>query len=459
MNRESASLRWLRPGGFRVVAGVAGDDGVDLAVHISATAQAHLADAHEGPVRVMLRTTPSHELRMVADGSGPWADRGALNQKIARKVHYRVARRMPLTDTVFFEAWKGRQYSDNPRAVHEELVRRGDPRRMVWAVEHHGVEVPDGVETVLSGSRAYYRALGRARWVVSNDSMPKHYVKRQHSHYGQTWHGTPLKRIGFDIENLQMSNRNYLEQFAKEVEKWDGLVSPNAYSTEIFRRAFRFDGPVLEIGYPRNDVFHRAGDRERRAATVRRRLGIEPGQQVILYAPTWRDNEYDKSGRYQFAMKLDLEHLYRRFSSGAVLLIRGHQLVANSVDTSMFGGFARNVSHYPDISDLYLVADVLVTDYSSVMFDFVNTGRPMIFFTHDLEAYRDDLRGFYFDFEAEAPGPVLTHTTEVIDALADLDKVAVGHADRYSAFRERFAALEDGCASARFVDRFLSDGS
>ena len=351
-----ASLRWLRPGRWRVVAGAPGETDPDLALHVSARAEAGLGEEGGDLVRVLLRSDPRHELGIVADAGGPWVDRGKFNQGIARKVHYRVARRLPLTDTVFFEAWKGRQYSDSPRAVFEELVRRRDPRRMVWAVEDHGVETPDGVETVVSGSRAYYRALGRARWVVSNDSMPKHYAKRDGSRYGQTWHGTPLKRIGFDIENLQMANQNYLKQFTKEVAKWDALVSPNAYSTEIFRRAFRYDGPVLEIGYPRNDVFHHPEEREARTAVVRRRLGIEEGRRVILYAPTWRDNEYDKSGRYQFSMKLDLERMYRRFGEDSVLLIRGHQLVASSVDTSMFGGFARNVSHYPDISDLYLVA-------------------------------------------------------------------------------------------------------
>ncbi len=454
-----ASLRWLRPGRWRIVAGLPGEADPDLGIHVSAAAEAHLDDRGGDQVQVVLRTSPTHELGFVSDGGGSWSDRGAFNAKIARKVHYRVARRLPLTDTVFFESWKGRQYSDNPRAIFEELVRRGDSRRLVWAVEHHGVEVPDGVETVVVGSRSYFRALGRARWIVNNDAMPKHFAKREGSHYGQTWHGTPLKRIGFDIQNLQMSNKNYLKQFAKEVAKWDALVSPNAYSTEIFRRAFRFEGPVLETGYPRNDVFHRPEDRAARVAAVRERLGIEQGRRVILYAPTWRDNHYDKSGRYQFAMKLDLERMHRRFQDDSVLLIRGHQLVANSVDTSMFGGFARNVSHYPDISDLYLLADVLVTDYSSVMFDFVNTGRPMVFFTHDLEAYRDDLRGFYLDFEAEAPGPLLAHTNEVADAVADLDAVAAEHAGRYEAFRTKFASLEDGRASARFVDQFLGGSS
>ena len=451
----AANLRWLRPGRWSVVIEAESSTDPDLAVQVSTHAEKHLSDVGGEPVSVMLRSSPLHELQLIADGGGPWSDRGRFNEDVARKVHYRVARRMPVTDTIFFEAWKGRQYSDNPRAIHEELVRRGDPRRMVWAVENHGVETPPGAETVLAGTRDYYRALGRARWVVSNDSMPKHYVKREGTRYGQTWHGTPLKRIGFDIENLQMSNKNYLEQFAKEVLKWDALVSPNRYSTEIFRRAFAYEGEVLEIGYPRNDVFHRPEERALRAERTRERLGIDPAKRVILYAPTWRDNQYDKSGRYRFTMKLDLERMHRSFGDDSVLLIRGHQLVAASVDTSMFGGFAINVSHYPDISDLYLVADVLVTDYSSVMFDFVNTGRPMVFYTHDLESYRDDLRGFYIDFEPQAPGPVLTHTSEVIEALEHLDDVARAHSGRYEAFRERFASLEDGQAAARFVDRFL----
>jgi CDP-glycerol glycerophosphotransferase len=286
--------------------------------------------------------------------------------------------------------------------------------------------------------------------------MPPHYVKRSGSRYGQTWHGTPLKRIGFDMQSLQMSNQDYLKQFAVEVRKWDGLVSPNPFSTEILSRAFGYDGPVLETGYPRNDIFYRDVEREHAVAAARRRLHLPEGKRVILYAPTWRDNDFDSSGRYLFNLKLDLERMYRDLGDDSVLLIRGHQLVASAIDASMFGGFVRNVSFYPDIRELYLLADVLITDYSSVMFDFVNTGRPMLFFTWDLDAYRDDLRGFYFDFEKEAPGPLLAETTDVIRALGSLDQVRRDYADRYAAFREKFAGLEDGGASGRFIDRFLS---
>jgi CDP-glycerol glycerophosphotransferase len=326
---------------------------------------------------------------------------------------------------------------------------------LVWAVNNLSVEVPEGAETVLTGSRDYYRHLARARWVVSNDSMPTHYVKRAGTRYAQTWHGTPLKRIGFHIDNLQMSNKDYLVQFAKDVAKWDTLVSPNPFSTDILASAFNYRGEILEIGYPRNDIFYQPEPREQRLKAIRHRLGLPEDKRVILYAPTWRDNDYNSTGRYQFTMKLDLERMHRAFGEDSVLLVRGHHLVGSAIDATMFGGFVRNVSDFPDISDLYLAADVLLTDYSSVMFDFVNTGRPMLFFTWDLEDYRDNLRGFYFDFEAEAPGPLLTTSGEVIEALRSLDDVTREYAARYQAFRERFAGLEDGNASARFIERFL----
>jgi CDP-glycerol glycerophosphotransferase len=452
----SACLRWLAPGRWFWSVTTEDEGQRQRAVRTSSTAEDRLGE--EGRIdglTYLMRASSDHELQLVVDGSGDFRDRGALHRERNRKYFYRVQRRLPLEDTIFFESWKGKQYSDSPRAVFEELQRRGDPRECVWAVANHGVEVPEGVTTVLTGSREYYRRLARARWVVSNDSMPVHYVKRKGSRYTQTWHGTPLKRIGFDIENLQMSNRDYLKQFAKDVAKWDTLVSPNAFSTDVLRRAFRFDGQILEIGYPRNDIFHRAELSEPRRAAARRRLQLPEGKRVILYAPTWRDNDYSATGRYQFTMKLDLELMHREFGHDTVLLIRGHHLVASAIDAEMFGGFVRNVSDFPDISDLYLVADVLVTDYSSVMFDFVNTGRPMLFFTWDLEDFRDTLRGFYLDFEAEAPGPLLTTTAQVVDALRSVGDVSRQYADRYQAFRDRFAALEDGEASSRFIDRLL----
>jgi CDP-glycerol glycerophosphotransferase len=165
---------------------------------------------------------------------------------------------------------------------------------------------------------------------------------------------------------------------------------------------------------------------------------------------------YANGRRYRFDMRLDLERAWRELGPDYVFLIRGHHHMADDVPAGMRDGFAVNVTAYPDITELYLVADVLLTDYSSAMFDYAVTGRPMVFFTYDLAEYRDNLRGFYFDFEAEAPGPLLATSAEVIAALSDIDAVAASYRDSYQQFAARFCPLDDGKASARVCDRLFT---
>ena len=391
-------------------------------------------------------------LALHVDASGDPRNRGALRRRLNRARYKLLWTRQPLRDVVLFESWRAKQFSDSPRYVYEELARRRPDLEYVWAVVDHAVDVPDGVRTVIRFGREYTRVLARARWVVSNDSMVPWYRKRAGSTYVQTWHGTPLKRIGFDVPELKIANKNYLTEFRADVAKWDYLVSPSPFCTEVLPRAFGFTGPVLETGYPRNDVFHDPVRRSERAAHARRVLGLDPAKKVLLYAPTWREDRRDATGAYAYTAALDVARLRERLGDGWVLLLRGHHLVAGSLTVEDDDGFVVNASRYPDILDLYLVADVTMTDYSSVMFDFANTGRPMVFFTYDIESYRDVLRGFYFDFEADAPGPLVRTTDEVADALLDLDGVRARYAEKYAAFSQRFCGLEDGQAARRVVD-------
>ena len=314
---------------------------------------------------------------------------------------------------------------------------------------------PAGSTVVLSGTEEYYDAFARCRYVISNDDMQAHYRKREGQIYLQTWHGTPLKRIGFDIERPQFaSGTAYYGHLAQDVAKWDLLLSQNPFSTPILRRAFKFDGEICEYGYPRNDVLSR-GDSAATAAQVRERLGLPAGKRVVMYAPTWRDNQFYASGRYRFDLRLDLEQAWRALGEDHVFLIRGHHHLSDDVSAGARPGFALNVTDYPDIAELFLVSDVLITDYSSVMFDFASTGRPMLFFTYDLEKYRDSLRGFYFDFEAEAPGPLLATSADVIDAVRDADEVMAKYRGRHEAFIAKYCPLEDGKAAARVCDRLF----
>jgi CDP-glycerol glycerophosphotransferase len=383
------------------------------------------------------------------------AEQGRAARRLLRGVYYPMQLKLPMRDSVLFVSWKGKQCSDNPLGIAAELRRRGDDREHIWAVNDWSVPVPPGARAVLAGTEDYFEALARSRYVISNDDMPAFYLKRDTQVYVQTWHGTPLKKIGFDISQPQfISGSAYFDHLARDIAKWDLLLSPNPFSTSVMRRAFRFGGEIYECGYPRNDVLH-APDAGALAARVRERIGVPAGKRVVLYAPTWRDNQYYASGRYRFDFRLDLERAWQVLGSDYVFLIRGHHHMADDVPQGTRPGFAINVTGYPDISELFLVSDVLVTDYSSAICDFAATGKPIVLFTYDLAAYRDDLRGFYIDFEAEAPGPLLSSTDEVAAALADLGAVAGRYRAAYAAFAARYSPLDDGKAGARAVDRIF----
>ncbi|HQR80154.1 MAG TPA: CDP-glycerol glycerophosphotransferase family protein, partial [Actinomycetota bacterium] len=430
----------------------------DVPVHVAQSRRAQMIESdwmNFSAVRLGLRARRSATAYLQVDPSGEIRPPGMHGRQQIINEYYPKRRRRRTRRVILFENWKGKQYSDNLRAIDEELSRRRDRRRRVWVVRDHGVRIPKGVDTVLRFSPEYYDLLARARWVLANDTIDPSYVKREGQTYLQTWHGTPLKKVGQDIEKVNFARKGYLTTFAEEAAKWDFLVSPNAYSSQIMARSFGVPASrILETGYPRNDIFYRP-ERDLRAAAARQRLGLAPGQKVILYAPTWRDDRYDERGRYIFELKLNVEMLREQLGEDHVLLLRGHHLLATRAGIPAEGGFVRNVSAYPDIADLYLIADVLITDYSSVMFDFVNTGRPMVFYTWDLDDYRDRVRGLYFDLTEDPPGPICRTSGEVVSALAELPGVEQQYEAAYARFRQRFCAWEDGYAAARVIDAAL----
>ncbi|MGW5736239.1 MULTISPECIES: bifunctional glycosyltransferase/CDP-glycerol:glycerophosphate glycerophosphotransferase [Streptomyces] len=411
----------------------------------------------------LLRTRAGRELslkRHAHDGlhlrSGsalPLSDRGGPRQRRLREV-YAARRGEPLRDAVLYSSFDGRQYSDSPRAVHEELVRAGADVEHLWVVRDQQVSLPESAAPIALWSAEWYEALARCRYVVTNTQLPAWFERAEGQYVVQTWHGTPLKRIGRDLAGHASGDRAYMATLPGRADQWSLLVSPNRFSTPVLRGAFGYTGEVLERGYPRNDLLH-APDRAKVAASVRERLGIPEDKRVVLYAPTWRENQPKQSGRYALDLPLDLAAAERAVGADTVLLVRRHYLVGGSVPGS---DFVRDVTRHPDVSELLLISDVLVTDYSSLMFDFAQTGRPMLFHTHDLDHYRDTLRGFYFDFEAKAPGPLLATGDEVIAALRDPRAATAPYADAYDRFREAFCDLDDGRAAAGVVDAMLEGG-
>lgn len=189
---------------------------------------------------------------------------------------------------------------------------------------------------------------------------------------------------------------------------------------------------------------------------ARKRLGLPAGKRVVLYAPTWRDDQNTANGRYPFELRLDLQRARAALGADHVLLLRLRHLITERTRIAE-DGFAFDVSAHPDINELYLDSDVLVTDYSSAVFDFAGTGRPTVFFTYDLESYRDSVRGFSLDFERLAPGPLLATCDEVLDAVRDVDAVAASYQSAYTRFTQTFCPYDDGRAAARTVSRLLRE--
>ncbi|MFE4452297.1 CDP-glycerol glycerophosphotransferase family protein [Streptomyces sp. NPDC056796] len=385
-----------------------------------------------------------------SDSALPPEDRGAYGQRLLRE-RYADTRGRELWDTVLYSSFDGRQYSDSPRAVHEELARRGTAVEHLWVVRDQQAAVPAGVRAVALHSAEWHAALARSRWIVTNTQLPEWFERAEGQCVVQTWHGTPLKRIGRDLAGTALADTAYIESMPRRAAQWSVLVSPNSFSTPVLRRAFGHTGEVLECGYPRNDLLY-APDRAKAAAAVRQSLAVPDGKRVVLYAPTWREDRPKRGGRYGLDLQLDLEQARKALGDDHVLLVRRHYLVGGSVPEN---DFVRDVSRHPDVAGLILISDVLVTDYSSLMFDFAQTGRPMLFHTYDLEHYRDTLRGFCFDFEKLAPGPLIGDSAAVVEALRDPDAATAGHREAYARFRESFCDLDDGTAAARVVDRML----
>ncbi|WP_150249606.1 bifunctional glycosyltransferase/CDP-glycerol:glycerophosphate glycerophosphotransferase [Nocardiopsis deserti] len=408
---------------------------------------------HRQRFTILPRRLYEMSLRVQADFTGE--EGSGFGRLRLRDELYPRLREEPLRDMVLFESYFGKQFSCNPKAVYEELRARNTEMELVWATDDGSLRIPDGGRTVLIGSAEHLEALAQARFIVSNCGIQHWYVKREGQVYLQTWHGSPLKKVGLDVSNASFDRaQERLRRLADDAQKWDVLLSQSAFTTPIMRRAMAYEGEVAEIGYPRNDALH-APDADERAKRVREALGIAPDKRVVLYAPTWRDEGNTASGTYQFDLRLDIERMREKLGEDHVVLLRLHHLI-NRHHVTREDEFVKDVSSYPDVNDLCLASDVLISDYSSLMFDYAGTGRPILVYGYDYEQYRDHTRGLSFDLEEYGPGPILRDTGEIVEALVDLEGHQEKSKKQYETFRELFCPHEDGKSAARAVDLFLS---
>lgn len=364
---------------------------------------------------------------------------------------------------VVFESFLGKQISDNPRAIYEYLKINYPDFKLIWIVEKGLIkELEDeNIKLVKRFSLKWLLYMNRSKYWVSNSRLPLWITKPKYTIYLQTWHGTPLKRLALDMKEVHMPGTdtiNYKKNFLKEANKWDYLISPNSYSTEIFRRAFNYKNKVIESGYPRNDFIINNNNKETEL-NIKKKLKLPMNKKVILYAPTWRDNQFYSKGKYKFDLHMDLQQMKEKLGEDYIIILRVHYLVAENLDFKNCKGFVLDFSHHEDIRELYLVSDLLITDYSSVFFDYANLRRPTLFYVYDIEDYRDNLRGFYFDFEQKAPGPLVKTTEEIVNEVLKIERNGFIPSAKTEEFYRKFCYLEDGQASKRVVEEVFSSSS
>jgi len=379
------------------------------------------------------------------------------------KLMFRALSKLPVDENrVVFESDFGKRSADNPRMIYEELARRGSPLRKIWSCNTTVRAADDHTEVVPRLSPAYFRHMARAKYWVTNQNLPYYLTRREDGAYVQMWHGTPLKRMMLDLldqDQIHGRDAGYVDRMRRAASQWSLLVSPSPYASKAISGAYGYTGPVLEVGYPRNDLLA-SGDQSDLARRIRERIGIPLGARTILYAPTFRDDQGLGSGKFKFELPFDLQTMYDGLGPDTVLLLRMHVVVANKIAIpEELRDRIIDVSRYPAIQELCLVGDVLVTDYSSVFFDYALLRRPIVFYAYDLDNYRDNLRGFYLDYLTDLPGPIVSTEDELLKILADPDQVRRDFGDRYDAFLTRFAPEDDGSASARVVDAVFGDGS
>jgi CDP-glycerol glycerophosphotransferase len=348
---------------------------------------------------------------------------------------------------IVWNSFHGR-FSDNPRALWSHLRDRADLEHVWLAEAAHRHTFPAGTRCVDIDGPEAREVLESADYLIANTHTEVEWTKPAGTTYVQTWHGTPLKRVHRDV---LWAPEGRLDRLDRDVARWDLLLSPNPESTPRLRQAFRYTGPVLESGYPRNDLLS-SPEGEVVRERIRRDLGAAADTTVVLYAPTWRDQETLGGDSTELTFGLDAGRLAQMLGPDHLVLVRSHALVTGRTQVASAPG-VRDVSLHPEVAELYCASDVLVTDYSSAMFDFAVTKRPLLFFIHDLARFRDETRGFYFDLFADPPGPTATTTEQLVEVLEDLPARTSEHAARYAEFRTAYAGLEDGQASLRVLER------
>ncbi|MFF7232845.1 CDP-glycerol glycerophosphotransferase family protein [Streptomyces sp. 2314.4] len=391
----------------------------------------------------------------------------ALRQKVVSgdnklRAYHEVFSRLPVKKrTVVFESHLGKQYSDSPRALYEEMRRQGLDFEAIWSYAGSPEGFPKDATLVKRWSLPYLKALAQAEFWVDNQSYPLKLTKRPETTYLQTWHGSALKNMGFDMPSLKAQTREQQAEQQRSLDRFDRFLIRSEHDVHTLAKAFRLkEKTLLRVGYPRNDALVRARQREtelgrRERGPLAAELGIPEDRTVLLYAPTFRK----AGGRHgRFELPFDVERFADQFGDRYVLLVRSHYL-NHVVLPPTVAGRVIDVSARHDVTPLLELADGLITDYSSVMFDYALLDRPLVFFTYDYDEYVHEGRGTYFDLLEHAPGPVVRTEDDFHKAIKSFESQALDYTKSRQEFIAKFGEYDRGDAAKSIVDQFFAQWS
>ena len=368
---------------------------------------------------------------------------------------------------IFFEAYNGRNYACSPKALYEYMIKnkKFNDYKFVWAfknINQHKILKNKNTIVVKTNSKEYFKYLSLSKYWIVNSLIDVSIKKKKNQIYLQCWHGTPLKKLRYDIE-VKGAVLNTISEIRKRNDldaiKFDYFISPSKFCTEKFISAFNLkklgkDNIIVEKGYPRNDYLfnYKKEDIDK----IKKLLKLPKGKKVILYAPTFRDNQHTSGVGYTYNLGINFDKMQKELSKDYIILFRTHYFVSNSFDFSKYEKFIYDVSYYDDINELYIISDLLITDYSSVFFDFANLKKPMLFYMYDLDDYKNNLRDFYFDLNI-LPGPIVKQEDDLIKEIKNIDNYDELYHDKYIKFNKKFNYLDDGKSTERVVEVIFNE--
>ncbi|MGB4626963.1 MAG: CDP-glycerol glycerophosphotransferase family protein [Erysipelotrichaceae bacterium] len=386
-----------------------------------------------------------------------------INRK-SKYIYYMLTNKVD-DKVILFEAFGGRNYTCSPKAIYEKMLTMEEfnDYKFVWSfinTKKHKIKEDERLIIVKTNSEDYFKYFASAKYWIVNSMVPLHFIKKKDQIYIQCWHGTPLKKLRYDIKadgNIFNTQKEWKKSNDIDAKRFDFFISPSKYCTEKFTSAFNLkalnkEHILIEEGYPRNDSLFNIDSNK--ILKLKKKLKINSAKKVLLYVPTFRDNQHESGVGYTYDLQLDFKLLREKIGNNYIVLFRAHYLVASKIDFSEYKDFVVNVSNYDDINDLYIISDIIITDYSSVFFDFANLKRPIIFYMYDYDEYKNKLRDFYISMD-ELPGPIVKTQKELEKAILDTDKHFVNNQEKYEKLNNKYNYLDDGNASERVIRRIF----